>query len=123
MRVSHRDVRVTREIHLAAWGMLGIAAALILMALYFPIEAERFAAVVGLAAAGAAYVWRAGVAVQGYLRDVDNVAEGREVPGNLRVEVESSVAVRGRAPSPHVRRRLGRVDEEPPDGERGARNV
>ena len=93
MRVSHRDVRVTREIHLAAWGMLGIAAALILMALYFPIEAVRFAAVVGLAAAGAAYVWRAGV------------------------------AVRGRAPSPHVRRRLGRVDEEPPAGERGARNV
>jgi len=121
MRVSHRDRRVTRDINRAAWGMLGLTLLLGAGALYAPVEAIRFGAVIGMAASGAAYLWQSGVAVRGYLVDVDGVASGAEVPGHVRVEVESDVGYEGtparfRGPSPHARRRAGTPGEGTEDG-------
>jgi hypothetical protein len=101
--------------------MLGITIVLGAGALYAPDEALRFGALIGMAVSGAAYLWQSGVAVRGYLSDVDRVVSGLEVPGHVRVEVESDVGydwtpARTASPSPHARRRPLSSGEGPEGG-------
>ncbi|HYK92693.1 MAG TPA: hypothetical protein VEY07_01450 [Thermoplasmata archaeon] len=109
MQSSHRDRRVVREIERSTWGMLGLVLALGALAVGAPLEGIRFAAVLGLAVAGGAYLWQSGRAVGDYVRDLHQVEYGETVSGRVRAEVASQVGVDGseRGPTralPAVRR-------------------
>lgn len=93
MRPSHRDRRVSRDIARSAWGMLALVLALGVLALFAPMEAFRFAAVVGLAMAGGIYLWESNQTIGEYVRDLDEVRRGGTVSGRLRAEVGSAAAV------------------------------
>jgi len=108
LRVSHRDRRVTADVIRSTWGMLGLVAVLVGAATVAPTAAVRFAAIVGLAAAGGFFLWRMGVTVRDYERDVARVRDGLPISGRILVEVESDVGFgpsteRSIPPSPNVR--------------------
>jgi hypothetical protein len=119
MQLSHRDRRVARDIGRFAWVMLGLVLGLGVLAFAAPLVAVRFAAVAGLAGAGAAFLWQAGKAVGEYVRDLEQVRDGAAISGRIRVEVSSDVGLDPRARRltravPPVRRR------PPPMGGSGA---
>ncbi len=95
MRVSHRDHRVSRDIARSAWGMVGLVLALGALMLAGPLEAIRFAAVIGLGVAGGVFLWQSSATVGQYVADLESVHRGENVSGRVRVEVTSSVGLDG----------------------------
>lgn len=91
MRVSHRDHRVDREIYRSAGGMAGMVIALAILALYAPLDAFRFGALLGLAVSGGFFLWRTGLTVGDYVDDLESVRTGEARSGRVRAEVESDV--------------------------------
>ena len=123
MRTSHRDRRVVRDIARSTWGMLGLVVVLSALALVAPLEAIRFAAVLGLAVSGGVFLWQSSRTVEEYVLDLEQVQLGGDVSGRVRVEVTSDVGPdpNGRRLSralPLVRRRPPASPPDPPAASR-----
>lgn len=122
-RVSHRDRRVARDIARSAWGMLALVVALGALSLAAPLEAVRFAAVIGLAVAGGVFLWQSRRLISDYVRDLESVQVGRPRSGRVLVEVSSDVGYDAggrRSPRalPPVRRHPKDGRDEPPPAPR-----
>lgn len=91
MRFSHRDRRVDRDIYRSVGGMAAIVIVLGGLALFAPLDAYRFGALIGLAVSGGFFLWRSGLTVGDYVGDLERVRSGEERSGRIRVEVESDV--------------------------------
>ena len=73
--------------------MLALVIVLGALALVAPLEAIRFAAVVGLAVSGGVFLWQSSRTVEEYVQDLEQVQLGGEVSGRVRVEVTSDVGL------------------------------
>jgi hypothetical protein len=100
MRVSHRDHRVDREIYRSAGGMAAMVVVLGGIALYAPLDAFRYGALLGLGVSGGFFLWRTGLTVGDYVGDLERVQSGEERSGRIRVEVESDVGFERMTVSP-----------------------
>ncbi len=109
MTFSHRDHRFQRDLTRVSVGLAVAAAPLIAGVELLPSAGLRLLALVGLGAAGAAYIGAAESLIGAYHRDLTAVKAGTESSGLVRAEVYHEIGLeRGRrdawGPSPQHRR-------------------